>query len=96
MTESYDLRTARASLGDLVIRTQGGEQIMLTRYGKPAAMLVPVGELAHTIDLTSGGSVTLSIPAHVLRLSPADREFVFDLIDRIKKYEAKQAQEGTQ
>jgi prevent-host-death family protein len=97
MSDSFSLLEARANLGDLVIRAQGGEPVIITRYGKPAAVLMPVGEQAHTIDLPSGGSVTLSIPAHVLQLSVADREFVFDLIDRIKKYEAQQAQkEGTQ
>jgi prevent-host-death family protein len=44
MSDSYSLLEARASLGDLVIRAQGGESAVITRYGKPAAMLTSVGE----------------------------------------------------
>jgi len=37
------IESARATLGDLVARAQmTGESTLITRYGKPAAVLVPV------------------------------------------------------
>jgi prevent-host-death family protein len=44
MSESYSLLEARAHFGDLVIRAQGGKPSVITRYGKPAAMIVPLGD----------------------------------------------------
>jgi prevent-host-death family protein len=42
--ESYGIEEARNQLGDLVERVRlGGEHITLTRYGKDAVVLVPVG-----------------------------------------------------
>lgn len=42
--ESYGIEEARNQLGDLVERVRiSGEHITLTRYGKPAVILVPVG-----------------------------------------------------
>lgn len=44
--ESYPLVEARNQLGRLVSRVQHGhEQIVITEYGKPAAVLIPIGEL---------------------------------------------------
>lgn len=88
MSESYSLLEARASLGDLVIRAQGGEPTVITRYGKPAAMITPVGEQFRTVTLASGGTVTLSLNARVLSLPPEDREWVLDLIEMFKAHEA--------
>lgn len=40
--DSYGIEEARNHLGDLVERVRvGGEHIALTRYGKPAVVLVP-------------------------------------------------------
>jgi len=42
--DSYGIEEARNQLGDLVERVRvGGEHINVTRYGKPAAVIVPVG-----------------------------------------------------
>jgi prevent-host-death family protein len=39
------IESARATLGDLVARAQmTGESTLITRYGKPAAVLVPVSQ----------------------------------------------------
>jgi prevent-host-death family protein len=88
MSESYTLLEARANLGDLVIRAQGGEPSVITRYGKPAAMIAPMGEQSRTVTLASGGMVTLGISVRMLHLSPEDREWVLDLIDMFKAHEA--------
>jgi hypothetical protein len=39
-----------------------------------------------TLDLASGGIVELSVDVDLLRLGKEDREFVFDLVDRIRSY----------
>jgi hypothetical protein len=51
----------------------------------------PPGQVACTVALRGGtGNVTLSVSTDLLRLSPADRKFVFGLIDQLAAYEAKQ------
>jgi len=92
MTESYTFVEVRNNLSELVVRAQEGEHITITRYGKPAALLGPIpsaGEQTRTIKLASGPtSVTLSFTGPVVNLSPGDREWLFDLIDQFKTYEA--------
>lgn len=39
MTSEYSIEQARARLGDLVTAAQQGQTIIITRHGKPAAML---------------------------------------------------------
>jgi hypothetical protein len=46
-----------------------------------------VGE-ARSVELRSGGTLTLSASTKFLSLSAADRKFVFDLIDQLEAYEA--------
>jgi prevent-host-death family protein len=42
--ETVQIEAARKMLGDLIDRARlTGEPAMITRYGKPAAVLVPVG-----------------------------------------------------
>lgn len=44
--DTYALVEARNQLGQLVGRVRHGhEHILITEYGKPAAALIPVGEL---------------------------------------------------
>lgn len=45
----------------------------------------PKGE-ARTIELESGGTLTVSFSVDIYELSPEDRNFVFGLIDSLKKY----------
>jgi prevent-host-death family protein len=40
--DSVNMHEAKTQLSKLVARVEGGEQIMITRAGKPAAKLVPV------------------------------------------------------
>jgi prevent-host-death family protein len=42
---SVSLVEAKASLSELVSRAESGETILITRYGQPAAKLVPVREV---------------------------------------------------
>jgi prevent-host-death family protein len=41
-SERVTIEQARAKLGDLVIAAIRGETTVITRYGKPAAALVPI------------------------------------------------------
>jgi hypothetical protein len=41
-----------------------------------------------TVDLESGGSVMLTVTVDVCCLSAADRMFLFDLLDKMAKYQA--------
>ena len=41
----------------------------------------------HSVALSSGGKMTLSITANPFKMSAKDREFVFGLIDRLQEYE---------
>lgn len=42
--DSVNMHEAKTQLSRLVARVEGGEQIMITRAGKPAAKLVPVAQ----------------------------------------------------
>src|SRR5262245_57021693 len=43
-SEETTIEQARAKLGDLVIAAMNGQPTTITRYGRPAAMLVPYAE----------------------------------------------------
>lgn len=44
------------------------------------------GAESHTIELASGGTVTVSCSTSFLALTRQDRDFLFDLVDRLKDY----------
>lgn len=45
--------------------------------------------VSRTVVLRSGaGAVVLTVTTDLLRLTPADREFVYGLIDKLAAYEA--------
>ncbi len=46
----------------------------------------PAGD-SYTVDLRSGGQVVLSCSVNIFRLDAQDREFVFNLIDRLRSYQ---------
>jgi hypothetical protein len=46
---------------------------------------------AITIDLRSGGTLTVSASTSFFKMSSQDRAFVFDIIDRLQQYTAKEA-----
>lgn len=41
----------------------------------------------HTLELTSGGKITLRVEIPLFELDKEDRNFVFDLIDKLREYE---------
>ncbi len=62
--------------------TGGAESSTSSESGTPA------GRNVKTIDLRSGGEVTLSLSVDLVSLSKQDREFVFKLIDSLNDYTA--------
>lgn len=48
----------------------------------------PPNGATRIVSLKSGGTLTLTASIDVLRLIPADRTFVFELIDKLEEYEA--------
>jgi len=62
--ESYGIEEARNQLGDLIDRVRvKGEHITLTRYGKAAAILVPVEW--HPATATSAANKADAAPLEV-------------------------------
>jgi len=49
--------------------------------------LSPPSEDTTTVQLRSGGSVTLSLNVSLLELDPGDRKFVLELVDKVKEYQ---------
>ena len=47
----------------------------------------PSGGTSRTVELKSGGALTLSASLDLFALIPSDRKFVFDLIDKLEEYE---------
>ena len=45
------------------------------------------GGKAYTVTLKSGGTVTVTINVHPFELDNGDREFVFQLVDQVTKYQ---------
>ena len=43
--------------------------------------------MTRTVQLRGGGSVTLTAALDLFTLDPADRDFVFDLADKMQRYE---------
>lgn len=43
---TLSIQEARAQLGDLILAAQNGETVIITRYGKPAAVIAPIPEEA--------------------------------------------------
>jgi prevent-host-death family protein len=60
-SEKYTVEEARAKLGDLVLAAMRGEETLITRYGRPAARIVPIEEktMASTRDLADAVTTTL-------------------------------------
>ncbi len=53
-------------------------------------------EVSYTVALRSGGTITLSIPANLFHLDKTDRDFVFDLVDKMRAYSAARTLEPTE
>lgn len=68
-------------------RAAGGRSRTPVEQPAPPPMPQP-GGTTRTVTLKSGGTLTVSAALDVFSLLPADREFVFGLIDKLKEYES--------
>jgi hypothetical protein len=57
------------------------------RNGASAPSAAPPQGNSHMLSLKSGGQVSLGVSVNVMELSVDDREFIFDLIDKLRGYE---------
>jgi prevent-host-death family protein len=58
----YNLAEAKARFSELVARAAAGEEVEITRHGKPAARLSPAQRCAKPIDLAALQAVTEAMP----------------------------------
>jgi hypothetical protein len=54
----------------------------------------PSGIVTHKIELTGGGTLTISITANPFKMPQQDRDFVFSLIDKLQQYETEHASDS--
>ena len=85
--KSIEELMARTALGNELNASKGPEpapslpQESASEAGTPTSAKRPL-----TVDLASGGTVEIGGDVDLLRLDKADREFVFDLIDKVRAY----------
>lgn len=60
--ENINLADAKAHLSELLDRAEAGENLTITRRGKPAARLIPYGRQPKAINLPALVSLTASLP----------------------------------
>jgi len=61
--DSVNMHEAKTQLSRLVARVEGGEQIVITRAGKPAAKLVPVPHLKRGKRKLGGWEGKFDVPS---------------------------------
>jgi hypothetical protein len=66
-------------------KTRGGPARRRTPEPAPRADAPPA--LARTVELRSGGTLTLAAAVDLFSISPEDRRFLFELVDRMQAYE---------
>src|SRR5579864_648234 len=60
MRKTYSLAEAKAHFAECVRQTEDGEPVLITRYGKPVAALVPAAALADLDRLHAGAEKGLA------------------------------------
>lgn len=81
---SFFLRAAQYAGTPLSALLRSKTRTAAPRRRKPSAAAETV--TTRTVELRSGGRVTLTAAVDLFTLDPADREFVFELADRIQRY----------
>jgi prevent-host-death family protein len=61
--DTVNMHEAKTQLSRLVARVEGGEQIMITRAGKPAAKLVPVSHVKPGKRKLGGWEGKMQVPS---------------------------------
>lgn len=69
------------------VRPSGPRKPRISRKQSPPPNQIIPGETSKTVQLKSGGTLTLSATVGLFSLNPGDRKFVFGLIDELEAYE---------
>ena len=79
--KTLQVREAKASLSALIEAAEAGQPTMITRHGRPAAVVVPLGdaEKLYPRDRQSFGDFLLAFPGGVEFERRSDRMRDFDL-----------------
>jgi prevent-host-death family protein len=56
-SNELSVEEARARLGDCVIAAMNGQPTVITRYGRPAAMIVSIPRYAYRIEVSDDGAI---------------------------------------
>ncbi|HWR49684.1 MAG TPA: hypothetical protein VN428_01160 [Bryobacteraceae bacterium] len=68
-------------------RTRASRSTAPQRRAEPEAPKAAAGDVAHSVRLKSGGTVTVTARVDLFALDAEDRTFLFELIDRLRAYE---------
>jgi prevent-host-death family protein len=60
--QTLTIKEARACLGQLVDKAEHGETVVITRYGKKSARLVPIGPRAQGLPSLSAFRAGIVVP----------------------------------
>ncbi len=75
--DEIDQTDAKARLGALLDRVDAGESILITRYGRPVALLSPVTRPRRPVDLVALRALTVAMATR----PPAPRDDVRSMRD---------------
>ena len=59
---SVNLATAKAQLSDLINRVESGEEVIITRHGRPVARVIPATPLKQPVPLERLAALRKSLP----------------------------------
>jgi prevent-host-death family protein len=69
---SYPLHEAKARLSTLLDRVERGEELVITRHGKPVAHVIPYHQSSYGSDLTAVHKNMLKVRQGIRKLSVND------------------------
>ena len=78
--QKIQLRDAKARLSSLVEEAANGEATIITRHGKPRAVVLGIEEWTRLRQVPSFGSLLLSAPLDEGDLSPRDTSPSTDIV----------------
>ncbi len=59
---TVNLATAKAQLSELICRAENGEEVVITRHGRPVVSLVPTTPLKQPVPLERLAALRKSLP----------------------------------
>ena len=71
---SMSLAHAKAHLSELLNKVESGEEVLITRHGRPVARLVPVNPVKHAMPLQRLAALRKQVPAWTISSAQSLRE----------------------